>query len=131
MHKKYNDGQINQGFEDAWSGYRESFDDDAAEVLAKISTAFVDYIPYAKEMDVESVMRIMRELGRHEEASRLLKLFMDRRQEERSFYDLDDLAFASEVKDEELKAAFRVKYESMYQAREPAAILLKIYRNEG
>src|SRR6516165_3396523 len=82
-------------------------------------------------MDVESVMRIHRGLGRDDEASRLLKLFMNKRQEQRSFYDLNDSVFGNDVRDEELRATFDAKFESMYEAKEPKAILLNIYHNQG
>jgi hypothetical protein len=131
MHKKLNDGQINQAWEDSWAKYRGSFDDNAAEVLAEIGKTFVDYIPYATVMDVESVMRVHRRLGCDGEASRLLNLFMDKRQEKRSFYDLGDFLFDSDVRDAELRAVFDAKFNSMYEAKEPKAILLSIYSNQG
>ncbi len=61
-------------------------------------------------MDVESVVRVLREVGRDNEASRLLRLFMEKRQEERSFYDLSDPVISDGIKDTELRELFGAKF---------------------
>jgi hypothetical protein len=58
---------------------------------------------------------------------------METRREERQFYNLEDQAFGDEIRDEELRAAFKVRYDDLKEKelKPPQQTLLSVYHSRN
>ena len=75
---------------------------------------------------------MLKELGRPEKATRLLSRYISVNAETRDAFGLDrHSAFADEVRDDELIQAFREKYASFVEQRNPIDVIVSNAKNGG
>lgn len=99
-------------FEQSWSGYHESFENNADAVLDNMFATFKRTFATISLMNVDGTVRLFRELGRNDQADELLRFYIDNRVEDQGFWDLDDNPFGGEVRDAAVRAAVKAKFES-------------------
>jgi hypothetical protein len=118
-------------FEQAWSGYHDSFDDNQDEVLDGLFAAFKQTYKTITFMNLDGTVRLFRELGRNGQAEELLKFYTDNRSEPQKFWDLDGYAFGGDLKDPGVVAAIREKFKSFGNAEVNMAELLEAMGSTG
>lgn len=125
-------GEDSEGsFRAAWDIYHNSFDDNERQVVDEICAAFQQSVQTVSPMNLNGTVGLLKDLGRPQEAAELLRHYMEKRNEVRSFFDLSNYAFGGEVTDPEIRAAFDAKYKSFQDSRIPADILLNIAKNDS
>ena len=82
-------------------------------------------------MNISATIRLFREMGREEQASQIVALYVDAHKGDRAFFDLSKYAFAGDVNDPELRAAFETNYESIPDTRESVEVLRECARRSG
>lgn len=124
-------GQSEEALRAAWNTYHDSFDDNEAEVVEAISAACRENVRAVTPMNLDGAIRLLKDLGEPNEATDLIRHYMDERDEVRDFFDLTKQAFGDEVKDPDVRAAFDEKYQSFAEDRLPVEVLLRIGKNDS
>ncbi|MCF6433823.1 P-loop NTPase fold protein [Leisingera sp. MMG026] len=96
-------------FEKAWEAYHGSFANDADEVLDGIYESFKKNFNHITPLNVNGTVTLLKELGREDQAKELIDLYVNERDEGHSFFDLNEYAFAHDITDPDLRAAFDAK----------------------
>lgn len=130
LDKNIKAGQSQAAFHAAWDIYHGSFDDNAVDVVEKIFEAFRENVQAVTPMNLNGTVKLLKDLGYQEKAEGALKYYMDERQEERSFFNLDNSAFGDEVTDLDVRTAFDAKYQSFADNRYPVDVLIHISKNQ-
>lgn len=113
-----------------WSIFRDGLDDNQGEFLDALSAAIEQHGDAMSAADASDALRILRELGRAEEADRLLPVYVGAQQgKPREF-------FAAHIRDQgrldpQIAAAFDTMLAEMPLDRDPAEILLEITRSRS
>ncbi|MFZ0846199.1 MAG: hypothetical protein WAM62_10435, partial [Pseudolabrys sp.] len=131
LNEKLKAGKQAAELNSAWEAYHGSFQDNESEILGQLSSAFENYVDHVTIGDLDAVVSILKDFDRPGDAKRLISLFMDRRPETRDFYDIEGRVLVSQIKDPEIKAAFKKRVGELTLIREPEEILLSIYMNRG
>jgi KAP family P-loop domain len=102
----YEKGDLEQAFRGAWQIYRESFEDNAAEVVAALDKEARRAIGILGPMDLNATVTLFRELQRNDLADSLIQCYIQERQADTELFDLRSSPFGSEVSDQGVRAAF-------------------------
>jgi len=113
-------------FETAWSAYHDSFADNQEEVLNGIYASFKTNVRYISPTNLNGTLTLFKDLGRPDQAKELLDHYMTFRQEPRGFFDLEEYAFAENITDPDVRAAFDARAAEIPETRDIAAMLLSI-----
>jgi hypothetical protein len=107
--------------------FHESFDQNEDAVLDRMEEAIRKCAGAVTPGNLSSTIAVLKQLGRSDRVSSLLQDYVNGRQnEERAFWDLEEQAFGSEVKDVDVRAAFERKLAMCKHERVPAEILAHI-----
>jgi hypothetical protein len=118
-----------KSFSDAWDLFHGSFGTTADEVLDKLSSAFRRNVDIVTPINLSGTVAVFKELGRTAEAKELLEFYMKNRREEKEFYALDHIR--EYVRDPDVLAAFKARFDSFGDEMTPKDILLKIAAQSG
>lgn len=119
-------------FNQAWHRYHDSFDTDQDAVLDAMAEAFRTCVASISPLNASATVAFFKEFDREEQARGLAQYYVNHREELADFWNLDDYAFRSEVRDPDLIALFNQKYEATAPPlEEPTEVLLRINRDSG
>ncbi|SMQ68593.1 hypothetical protein SAMN06295905_1596 [Devosia lucknowensis] len=96
-------------FEKAWDLYHDSFDEDEDDVLSAIEASFRRSFKRISPTNLNGTIKLFKELGRPEKAKELLDLYVQGRDDEASFWNLDEYMFEENVSEPEVREAFAEK----------------------
>jgi len=125
------DYKSESSFIDAWELYHGSFDNNQEEVLDAIVASFRKNVQVITPINLNGTVTLLKELGRAGQAAEIIAFYVDSRGESRHLFDLGKSSFGSEVKDLEVREAFKRKLDSFKDKREPSDILLSIGSTHG
>lgn len=111
-------------FEDAWRLYHDSFENNEDELLDKLHASFVKNVKYITPTNLSGTVSLFKELGRTDQAREMLKYYIDTRNEDRAFFDLDANPFSDSITDPDVRAAFKERSAQVEERRDIAALLL-------
>jgi len=118
--------QSQSSFIDAWKLYHDSFKDNEQEVLDCLSEGFVENVKNISPMNLSSTVALFKSLGRAEQASEMIDIYLKVRGGERELFDLENSFFGSDVQDPDVREAFKEKHGSYVDERDPIDVLLSI-----
>ena len=104
-------------FQEAWRRYNDSFAANEQEVIECLSASFKNGAKYITPVNLDGTARLLRYLGKDKMASKIINLYIDKRGEEASLFNVDATLLSGEIKDSEVVARFREKYESVRAKR--------------
>jgi hypothetical protein len=78
----------------AWSIYRDSFDNDEDELVQSMVDAVQSSSRFISPMNLESSVRLLKDLGRTAEATKILETYVTMREGDAKFWDLSRHAFS-------------------------------------
>ena len=110
-------------FQKAWDIYHDSFADNQEQVLDTVHASFMKNFKYISPMNLNGTVSLFKELGRNNQASKMIKHYIEHRDEERKFFNLEEYPFSSSVTDQEVIEAFRAKCASMEDKRDIPKLL--------
>lgn len=122
---------VENSFQAAWDRFHGSFADDQEEVLDALYESFKRSVDLISPTNFSGTVEALREMGRQEQAEELIQFYMDRRTADREFFDLDAYAFNRDVRDAAVVEAFKRKYASFPDTRDPEDILKEIGARNG
>ncbi len=104
-------------FQEAWRKFNDSFADNDQEVVDCLSASFKNNAKYISPVNLDGTVRLLRYLGKGKMATKIIKLYLDKRGTEAEVFNLDTGSFSGEIVDPEVVASFRGKYESLRTKR--------------
>jgi hypothetical protein len=119
-----------KAFANAWDMYRDSFDDNADQVLDAMYKSFEENYPYISPLNLNSTIRLFKELDRPDVAREMITTYVNNRNEDRKFFDLERNHFLKEdLTDGDLILAFREKANSLAIQRDLYDLLIASLEN--
>jgi len=98
--------QSDSSFEEAWSRYHDSFEDNEEEVLQGIYDSFKKNTKYITPMNLNGTVKLFRDLDRSDQANELIDHYIETRKDEKKLFDLDNYTFAGDIDDKIIIAKF-------------------------
>lgn len=126
IHDKVVASKVDGSFEEAWRPYHDSFDDNAGSVLDGLFDSFMKGFKYVTPGNLNSTISLFKELGRPQQAAQMLQHYVENRNEDRAFFDLDEHPFGESIDDTDLRAAFKQKVSQVAETRDVSTIMLSI-----
>ena len=118
-------------FESAWRLFHESFADNHELVLGALHQAALGNLRYMAASNLSGTVWLFKELGRPDLAADLINRYIAVREDDRRFFDLDNQPFRERIDDPDVIKAFKDKYDSLKDDRDPAITLLSIANKHG
>lgn len=115
----------------AWRLYHNSFRTNDDAVLDAMFEAVKREPEAINPSNLNASIQLFRQLGRDDQASEMIKLYVEGHADNREFFDLTRYPFEGDITDEEMRSAFAKKYESYQDQRDPADVILKCARRSG
>ncbi|MCX6594498.1 MAG: hypothetical protein NTZ56_23545 [Acidobacteria bacterium] len=119
----------NELFEQAWSLYHDSFDDNAQELGAAMLNAFIGTIKYRTPNDLSGVVRVLKVIGWEDEAASLIREYRDRRPD--AIKEFRRSVFAQSINDSDVLSMLRDPLEPVAEGFDAAATLSAIAKSSG
>lgn len=123
--------RLDGNFENAWKGYHESFENNQDQVLDGLFASFKQTYRTISFMNLDGTIRLFRELGRNEQAEELLKFYVDNRSEPQKFWDMNEYAFAGDIRDPGVRTAIDAKFKSFGNTQVNIGELLEAMGSTG
>ncbi len=111
-------------FEQAWDLYHDSFDDNEEEAVTGIYESFLKNIPYISPLNLNGTVTLLKELGHDDKAQYIIRKYVATRSEDRAFFDLDEYAFAGDISDADVRAAFAKRFADIEETRDFKSMML-------
>jgi hypothetical protein len=131
LNSKIEAGNLDASFTSAWRMYHDSFDDNQEEILDTLHKAFMDAAQYITPMNVSSTITLFKELGRKEQASSMLKRYLEVHAADPQIFNLRNQPFSDRVSDPDVIEAFRAKYAAFKNVPDPEGILSRIAESKS
>lgn len=113
-------------FYEAWRLYRDTFDNNADEVVSKLFESFKKHCKYITPSNLNGTVSLFRELGKEREASRIIDIYMEQRTDETDLFNLQDNDFFDSIKDAEIIEKFDIKYNATVTTESAKEVLANI-----
>jgi len=127
---KASDGE--KTLEEAWRPFHDSFNaNDEEVVVGGIMTAFRDNVQRVTPRTLNSIVKLLKDVGKPELAAKALKTYVEKRQDQADFFDLRRVPFGDEIDDLEVRTAFDEKYRAEKRQEPPAQVLLRIAKTDS
>lgn len=120
-----------QSLSAAWSVYHDSFANDQELVVETLYNCAKDNIKVLTPLDLDSTVRLFRELGDEERADELIKLYTRSRKEDIELLDLSKYSFSERVTDQKIRDAFELIHADAAANESPREILLRLASSNG
>ncbi len=98
---------LNGSFSQAWDFFHNSFEDDEEKVITAIKDGFNNAYQQISPVDLNSAVRLLRNLGRDADANKMIDHYIKKRTEEHSLFDLDKHPFSGRIDDQLLRDRFK------------------------
>lgn len=118
-------------YSQSWRLYHNSLHTNDDAVLDAMFEAVKREPDAINPSNINASIQLFRELGRNEQASEMVRVYVDAHEGNRNFFDLSRYPWEGDIRDEELRAAFAAKYEAFEDKRNPAEVLLECARRSG
>jgi len=116
-------------FSEAWKLYRESLQDNGAEIAEKIAGAFPRIAKYLQPADLNRSVILLKALGYREDAVRLVSIFVDAWSYDRRVFDIDDEERGDEITDPDVLSEFEKKLATFEDKRSLRDVMMQIPSN--
>ncbi len=100
-------------FQEAWQKFNESFDNNDQEVINCLSDSFKNNAKYISPVNLDGTVRLLRNLGKDKLATKIISLYIEKRDTETELFNLEASSFSGEIRDREVILKFREKHESL------------------
>ncbi len=104
-------------FQEAWQKFNESFDDNAQDVISCLSDSFKNNAKYISPVNLDGSVRLHRYLGREKLATKIIDLYIEKRQKETEIFNLETFSVPGEIRDHEVIEKFRGQQETLRTKR--------------
>ncbi len=113
MHEKVLAARSEDSFQEAWRKFNESFEDNTQDVIRCLSESFQNNAKYISPANLDGTVRLLRYLGKNQMATRIIDLYIEKRQQDLELFCLDRPGARGQLKDSEVIAKFSNKRQSL------------------
>jgi hypothetical protein len=124
-------GEAAKQWNAVWDRFHNSFDDDGKEFVAELLAGFENNVKFISLSDLNHSVKILKRLKHENEASGIIKLYMDQRSSDPNFFNLRANVFGTNIDDPDVRQACNDKVATGSKKRPPHEILLDIYANRS
>ena len=117
LHERILAARSEGSFQEAWRKFNESFEDNTQEVIGCLSAAFHNNARYISPANLDGTVRLLRNLGKNRLATRIIDLYIEKRQHETELFSLEGGNGSGPLRDEEVIRKFREKRRSLRSRR--------------
>lgn len=118
-------------FTEAWDIYHGSFQDNEEEVIRTIYESFKQTFKNISPSNLDGTVRLFRELNRNDLADEIISYYIENRDDDREFWDLNAYAFAGVISDNRLTQAFSEKLATFKNEIDTFSILFRIGKDRS
>lgn len=119
-------------FSAAWDQFHGDLSLDDDKLLDNLYKGALDNLTQISPLNINGTVKMLREMGRADQADELTKKYVDARGDDRRIFDLSDNHFIATAEvDPAVAKAFADKLDSFVDGREPTAVLLEMYEKQG
>jgi hypothetical protein len=126
LQERFRRQDADNSFSRAWDLYHGSFDNNGDEVAEALADAVMTTPEVISPLNLSGTITALKEIGWQGDIAALINAYVNKRQDEARFWDLDESAFGSEVTDPDVRAAFEAKLDTFHDDRDPHAILVEM-----
>jgi hypothetical protein len=123
LHEKVVAGKAGGSFESAWRLYHDTFANNQQQVLDGIYDAFMRNFQYITPTNLAGTVGLFKDLGREDQARKMIRHYVENRNEDRELFDLDANPFGGDIRDPDIRAAFAEKCAQLEPGRDVGTIL--------
>jgi hypothetical protein len=98
-----------ESFGKAWGKFHDTFANNQDELVEDLEASLKVSVKQVSPLNLNSTVRLLRDLKRDDVADRLLDYYMEQRGGEQKLFDLDSYAFQGEITDPRLRELFAAK----------------------
>lgn len=109
----------------AWQLYHHSFEDNEGQIVSLIMEAFERELASIRHEDLDATYRLLRDLGREDEARHILDQYVNQNDRSREYYDLRNDPYASDIRSPDVRDALNKKFASLPDERDPSVVLME------
>ena len=120
------EADANQAFQSAWDLYHDSLDDNLGELTQAIASAAIEAAPQVSPVNLNSTVKLLKELDRADLASEVLQGYMANRGDSPQSFQLRKGNPIDEVDDPDVRAAFDTRAAAAVDSRPLAQVLREI-----
>jgi hypothetical protein len=101
--------RADDSFSNAWRAFHDSFDDNQDVVLDGIYASFIKNVNQISPTGLDSTVRLFKDMKRRSQAGNMIAIYIKERANDEKLFDSSEF-FLDEVKDYDVKEAFKAKY---------------------
>jgi hypothetical protein len=124
-------GNLSEAFFKTWETFHDSFDNNQDEVLEKMYESFEKGVRYIAPQNMNGTVALFKALGRSEQATQMIKYYVESRKEEAELFDLRHYPLNGDVTDPDVVRAFNETFATKKIEKDPATILLNIANTDS
>lgn len=117
-------------FQQAWRMFNESFDENSQAVVDCLSESFKYNARYITPVNLDGTVRLLRYLGKDKLATKIIDLYIEKRQADTELFNLESSVLPGQIKDQEILNKFRIKQESLRAKRSLREICARLLADE-
>ena len=121
LNEKVRSARSEDSFQNAWRVFHDSFDDNADELIDTLSRSFRTHARYITPVNLDGAVRLLRSLGRDNQASRIIDLYIEKRSADADLFNLEE-SMPGQIKDPEVLDKFHRQQELTRRQRSLAEI---------
>ncbi len=118
-------------FQEAWRRFYDSFDDNAQDVVDCLAESFKNNARYISPVNLDGTVRLLRYLGKDKLATKIIDLYVEKRESDPELFNLDSSVLPGQIKDLEVIRKFKAKQESLRTKRSLLEICDSLLGHEG
>jgi hypothetical protein len=129
-HHNLTQSDLEDSFRNAWRRYLGSFEDNETDIVNGLDQAFKESILSRTRLDLDTVVRLFRNLGRDELANELIEVFVAA-QGDKAVFDLNERFSGDEIKDDMIVERFSREYSQFYEGPSIEDVVGKLSERVG
>ena len=115
----------------AWDLYQNSFENNEADFVRELISSFRANMQYLSPRDLSGTAQILRNLGRNDEANKLVDEYVASRQGTPKFFDLNSYPFRGDIRDSYVLKKFDEVLANTHDTRTLAEVLERLINKNG
>jgi hypothetical protein len=131
MHETVQTAKSDNSWQDAWRAYHDSFSDNQQQVLDAIFQSFRRDVQYRTLLDLNGTVRLLKDLGRPEQATEIISDYVASRGGNRKAFNLRNYPFPGKIDDPDVVRALKEKYATFADEQDPTAVVLSVANRHG
>jgi hypothetical protein len=118
-------------FSETWRLYHDSFDDNANEVITQLYESFNANVKNITPTNLNGTVRLFRELGENEKASKIIDVYIKERRNEKELFNMKENNFFGDIRDQEIIGKFNSVYTASVKIESADDVLKRIAGSNG